>query len=83
MTAEIAMPSIGVAQAALCDIGHPEWMEYLLPHPIYGITIVDPCPGPEAIAKAVALAHQAAGHTVTYSAVPGHGHFDCEECRLS
>lgn len=76
------MLSIQLAHAAVVEAGFPEMMEYIIPSDKWGITIKSPCPLPHVTVKAVALAHQAAGHAVVFDHVEGHAHFSCVECGM-
>jgi hypothetical protein len=76
-----------LATAALLEAGHGDQVERLIEHPIYGVSIKTPCEKPHIVIKAVALAHQAAGHNVTVYYVDKGAEgkaasFDCEECGL-
>jgi hypothetical protein len=77
------MPPLHVAHAAVAEAGHPELCERIIAHPVYGVTILSPVEWPHIAIKAVALAHQAAGHLVTADYEPGHAHFECVDCGLS
>lgn len=80
-------PLLPLAHAALLEAGHPELAERIVPHERYGITIKSPCEHPHIAIKAVALAHQRAGHNIIIEYIDnGEGgqaaHFSCFECGL-
>lgn len=75
-------PQIQIARNALLELGRYDLLDCIEEHERYGITIKNPCEFPHTVLKAVALAHQAAGHTVEATYEPGHAHFSCIECEL-
>lgn len=77
-------PSIEIAKAALAEIGREDLQKFLEEIPHCGIMIRSPCENPDIIIRAVALAHQAAGHTTIITELEEHrASFECIDCQLN
>lgn len=72
---------VALAHAALIDAGHPELCQYVTRNEALDLPMVHtPCPNPHMAIKAVALSHQAVGHTITVYNEEFRAGFDCIEC---